>query len=89
MQADYQFWVLVGSQILSAGALFLQLNNKIDSKFDSLAKEVTEIKIEQAKQSGEIHRLGDKVDHLNQRIDFVYNLLPMPKLAIQVPVQDS
>ncbi len=62
-----------------------EVEAKMNAKFDILAKEIYEVKVEQAKQGGEIHRLADKVDYLNQRIDFVYSLLPIPKLAIQVP----
>ena len=72
------FWAVTSSFNNRINDVESKLNIKIDSKFETLSKEVNEVKveinevkIEQAKQGGEIHRLGDKVDHLNQRIDFL------------------
>ncbi len=81
--------ILFTTQIISSLGLFWavtssfnnrinDVESKLNTKIETLSKEINEVKVEQAKQGGEIHRLGDK-------IDFVYKLLPMPKLAIHNP----
>jgi hypothetical protein len=82
----------IGTQIITALGLFWavtnsfnnrinEVENKLSREINEMKVEINEVKVEQAKQGGEIHRLADK-------IHFLYNLLPMPKLAIQTP-QDN
>jgi flagellar capping protein FliD len=100
MHSDYQLWILIGSQIISVGALFLQLNNKIDSKFDSLSKEINEVKgdinemkVEQAKMEARIEgRLGlmeGRLSSLEQTVRYILDCFPKPKISIQSPQENN
>ena len=93
MHSDYQLWILIGSQIISVGALFLQLNNKIDSKFDSLSKEINEMKVEQAKMEARIEgRLGlmeGRLSSLEQTVRYILDCFPKPKISIQSPQENN
>jgi flagellar capping protein FliD len=93
MHSDYQFWILIGSQIISVGALFLQLNNKIDSKFDSLSKEINEMKVEQAKMEARIEgRLGlmeGRLSSLEQTVRYILDCFLKPKISIQSPHENN
>jgi archaellum component FlaC len=79
--------IAIGTQLMSALGLFWSITNSFNTKLDAFRQEVTkdiqdvtreinELKIEQAKQGGELHRLNDKVE-------YIYKFLPTPKLAIQ------
>jgi hypothetical protein len=89
ISSSVALFAAIGTQIVTSLGLFWAVTSSFNARINDvenrLSKEITEIKVEQAKQGGEIHRLGDKVDYLNQRIDFVYSLLPIPKLALQNP----
>jgi hypothetical protein len=62
---------MVGSQIITAGALFFQLNSKIDG----LSRAISELKVEQAKIEG---RLGS----LEQTVRFILDCFPKRKVSI-------
>lgn len=64
-------FIAIGTQVVTALGLFWAVTS-------SFHKEIGELRVEQTRQAGEIHRLADKVD-------YIYKFLPTPKLAIQQP----
>ncbi len=72
------FWAVTNSFNNRINDVESKLNIKIDSKFETLYKEINEMKVEQAKIEG-------RLSSLEQTVRYILDCFPKPKIAIQSP----
>ncbi len=96
ISSSVALFAAIGTQIVTALGLFgavtssfnARINDveaKLNIKIDGLSREITEVKIEQAKIEGRLNVLDQRLTSLEQTVRYILDCFPRPRVSVQNP----